>query len=42
MVVAVVLWLALHYFPELRDAVHGIPAIVHQATDDIRGWWKKN
>ena len=38
-VVAVLLWLAVHYFPELRDAVHGIPALAHQAADDIRTWW---
>jgi phage shock protein PspC (stress-responsive transcriptional regulator) len=39
-VAAALLWLAAHYFPELRDAVHGIPAIAHQAADDIRTWWK--
>jgi phage shock protein PspC (stress-responsive transcriptional regulator) len=39
--VAAILWLAIHYFPELREAVQGIPAIMHQAADDIRGWWKK-
>ena len=38
-VVAVLLWLAVHYFPELRDAVHGIPALADQAADDIRTWW---
>lgn len=38
--VAVVLfWLAVHYFPELRDAIHTFPALVHQAADDIRSWW---
>jgi phage shock protein PspC (stress-responsive transcriptional regulator) len=42
MIVATILWLALHYFPQLRDAVHSIPVIVHQAADDIRGWWKKS
>jgi phage shock protein PspC (stress-responsive transcriptional regulator) len=41
-VVAAILWLGIHYFPELRDAVHTIPTIFHQAADDIRGWWKKN
>jgi phage shock protein PspC (stress-responsive transcriptional regulator) len=38
-VVAALLWLAAHYFPEVRDAVHGIPALAHQASDDIRTWW---
>jgi phage shock protein PspC (stress-responsive transcriptional regulator) len=43
LVVAVtILWLAIHFFPELSQAVHGIPTMVHQAADDIRGWWKKN
>ena len=39
-VVATLLWLAAHYFPELRDAIHGIPALAHQAADDIQAWWK--
>ncbi|HUA37605.1 MAG TPA: PspC domain-containing protein [Candidatus Sulfopaludibacter sp.] len=38
-VVAVLLWLAFHYLPELRDAIHSFPAIAHQAADDIRAWW---
>lgn len=39
-VVFVLLWLAAHYFPELRDAIRSIPEVAHQATDDIRTWWK--
>src|SRR5208282_3026397 len=39
-VVAALLWLAVHYFPELREAVRSIPALAHQAADDIRTWWK--
>jgi hypothetical protein len=38
--VAALLWLAVHYFPELREAVRSIPALAHQAADDIRTWWK--
>jgi phage shock protein PspC (stress-responsive transcriptional regulator) len=38
-VFAVLLWLAFHYLPELRDAVHTIPSLAHQAADDIRTWW---
>jgi len=38
-VVAAFLWLAVHYFPELREAVHGLPSLAHQAADDIRTWW---
>jgi phage shock protein PspC (stress-responsive transcriptional regulator) len=38
-VVAVLLWLAVHYFPELRQAIHSFPGLAHQAVDDIRTWW---
>jgi hypothetical protein len=38
-VVVALLWLAVHYFPELRDAIRGIPSVVHQAADDIHTWW---
>ena len=38
-VVAALLWLAAHYSPELRDAIHSIPALAHQAAEDIRTWW---
>jgi len=37
-VVATLLCLAVHFFPELREAIQGLPAIVHQAADDIRTW----
>jgi nitrate/nitrite transporter NarK len=39
-VVAVLLWLAMHYSPELREAVHSIPSLARQAANDIREWWK--
>jgi phage shock protein PspC (stress-responsive transcriptional regulator) len=39
-VVATLLWLAFHYFPELNDAVKSIPSLIHQAAGDIRSWWK--
>ncbi|HTY86810.1 MAG TPA: PspC domain-containing protein [Candidatus Acidoferrum sp.] len=38
-VVATLLWLAVHFFPEMRAAVQSIPALAHQAADDIRTWW---
>ena len=38
-VVAALLWLAFHYLPELRDALHSLPSQAHQAADDIRNWW---
>jgi phage shock protein PspC (stress-responsive transcriptional regulator) len=39
-VAAVFLWMAVHFFPELREAAHNIPALAHQAAEDLRGWWK--
>ena len=39
-VVATLLWLAFHYFPELREAVQSIPTLAHQAVDDVQTWWK--
>jgi phage shock protein PspC (stress-responsive transcriptional regulator) len=39
-IVAALLWLAAHYFPELREAVRSIPSVAHQAADDIRAWCK--
>jgi phage shock protein PspC (stress-responsive transcriptional regulator) len=39
-IAAAVLWLATHYYPELREAVRTLPAQVHQATNDIQLWWK--
>jgi hypothetical protein len=38
-VVVALLWLAVHFSPELRTAVQGIPSLLHQAVDDIRTWW---
>ncbi len=39
-IVAALALLAVHYFPELRDAVHNLPSVAHQAADDIQTWWK--
>jgi phage shock protein PspC (stress-responsive transcriptional regulator) len=39
-VVTALLWLAFHFFPELREAVGSIPSLAHQAADDIRSGWK--
>jgi phage shock protein PspC (stress-responsive transcriptional regulator) len=38
-VVAALLWLASHFFPQLREAIQAVPPLAHQATDDIRSWW---
>jgi phage shock protein PspC (stress-responsive transcriptional regulator) len=41
MVVAIVLLLmAIHFFPELRQAVGSFPTVFHQAAGDIKTWWK--
>jgi phage shock protein PspC (stress-responsive transcriptional regulator) len=39
-VVAALLWLAVHHFPEMREAIRSIPSVAHQAADDIRMWWQ--
>lgn len=38
-VTLVLLVLASHFFAELRAAVHAVPALIHQATDDFHAWW---
>jgi phage shock protein PspC (stress-responsive transcriptional regulator) len=40
-VVAVLMCLTVHYFPDVRDAFHSFPSLVHQAADDIRAWWNQ-
>jgi phage shock protein PspC (stress-responsive transcriptional regulator) len=37
-ILAVLLFLAIYYFPELRQAVQTIPSLVHQAVSDIKSW----
>jgi phage shock protein PspC (stress-responsive transcriptional regulator) len=39
-IVGAMLWLAVHYFPELREAVRTVPSLAQQAADDVRTWWK--
>ena len=39
---AALIWLAWLYFPQLSQAVHSVPALEHQAADDIHAWWKRN
>ncbi len=38
--VAALLWLAVHFFPQLHEALRSLPSLAHQAADDIRSWWK--
>ena len=37
-VVIALLWLAIHFSPELRDALHSVPAVAHEAANDMRTW----
>jgi hypothetical protein len=37
--VGVLLWLAYHFMPELREAVHTFPSLAQQAGNDISNWW---
>jgi phage shock protein PspC (stress-responsive transcriptional regulator) len=39
-IAATLLCLAVHYSPELSEAVKSIPSLGHQAADDVRTWWK--
>jgi len=39
-IVTALLWLGIHYFPELREAARSLPSLGHQAANDIRAWWK--
>jgi phage shock protein PspC (stress-responsive transcriptional regulator) len=40
-VVAALLWLAAHYLPHAREALHNIPTVVHDMVDTIKGWWNR-
>jgi phage shock protein PspC (stress-responsive transcriptional regulator) len=37
-ILAVLSCLAIHYFPDLRQAIQTIPTLVHQAVSDIKSW----
>jgi phage shock protein PspC (stress-responsive transcriptional regulator) len=41
-VTGTLIWLAIHFFPDLREAVHTLPSVAHQAAADIRDWWKSS
>jgi phage shock protein PspC (stress-responsive transcriptional regulator) len=36
------IWLAVHYSPQLHAAVENLPTMAQQAAQDIQGWWKAN
>jgi phage shock protein PspC (stress-responsive transcriptional regulator) len=37
--VAVLFWLGVHFFPEIRDAIQSLPGFLHQAGNDLSNWW---
>ena len=39
-VVGALLYLAMHYFPEAREAARALPGVFHDAADSIRDWWR--
>jgi hypothetical protein len=38
-VAGALVWLGIHFFPELRQAVQSLPSVAHQAAEDIQKWW---
>jgi len=38
--VGVLAWLAFRHMPELRDAIHAIPATFREGVDAVREWWR--
>lgn len=40
-VAAVLLCLAVHYFPQVRDAFQSLPSLINQAVDAFRAWWSQ-
>ena len=40
-VVGVLFWLAVHYLPQARDALHNIPSVIHEMIDSVRNWWHR-
>jgi len=39
-VALVCLTLVRHHLPEIRDAIHNFPAVVHDAANNVREWWE--
>jgi phage shock protein PspC (stress-responsive transcriptional regulator) len=39
-VFVIILYLTIHYFPEIREAIRSLPTLAHQAAHDIKSWWK--
>jgi phage shock protein PspC (stress-responsive transcriptional regulator) len=38
-VVIVFLGVARHHFPEIREALHNVPAVFQDAANSVRDWW---
>ena len=39
-VMVALMGLAIHYCPVLREALHNLPTVFHQATEDVQAWWQ--
>jgi hypothetical protein len=37
--VGVLAWLAYRHMPELREAIHAVPATFREAVNAVREWW---
>ncbi len=40
-VAAVVVWLAIRYMPQAKEALHNLPPVVHEAANNIKEWWAR-
>jgi len=40
-VAVLLLWYFTHHSPDLREALHNLPATLHHAADQIRDWWNQ-
>lgn len=41
-VALVLLCLAIHYFPELRQAMESVPTVAQDAANGVKSWWHGN
>jgi phage shock protein PspC (stress-responsive transcriptional regulator) len=41
-VTVVLLCLAVHYFPQLHQALESVPTVAQQAVHGVKSWWQRN
>lgn len=41
-VAVVLLCLAVHYFPQLHQALESVPTVAQQAVQGVKSWWQRN